>query len=86
MTFMFVLLAIAVGLSIGTLRALLHDGRPLRPPPSHVQDPRFVAPRYRGGQSWSLPIFVEPAVGHLRVAAGHPPAGAEILQLGTRGR
>lgn len=78
---MWLLLAIALGLCVGTVRALFNDGRPLRPPASHWQDPLFVAPRRQIEQVPQDRVFPtrwaqeqEP-----RVLAGAPP---EILQIG----
>lgn len=48
MTFLMILLVIAVLLSIATVRLVIHDGRgPQRPPASHFEDSRFVAPLAR---------------------------------------
>ena len=48
MTFIFILLAVAVLLSADTVRRVLHDGPgPQRPPASHFQDPDFIAPAAR---------------------------------------
>ena len=45
MTFLMIFLALAVAISIQTLRVALHDGRgPQRPPRSHFDDGRFGAP------------------------------------------
>jgi hypothetical protein len=45
MTFLMILLAVAVAISIETLRVVIHDGRgPQRPPQSHFDDPQFRAP------------------------------------------
>jgi hypothetical protein len=45
MTFLLILLALAVALSIETLRVTIHDGKgPQRPPASHFEDPQFRAP------------------------------------------
>lgn len=45
MTFLMILLALAVALSFETVRAVIHDGRgPQRPPRSHFDDPQFRAP------------------------------------------
>ena len=84
MTFMWILLAIAVGLCIGTFRALVNDGRPLRPPASHWQDPLFVAPGREIEQAPRDTTFAptpwsqgpEPLT-----SIGPPP---EILQIGRR--
>lgn len=79
---MWLLLIIALGLCVGTFRALLNDGRPLRPPASHWQDPLFVAPgrqieqAHRGTVSCPNPRPREQApLG----SAGAPP---EVLQIG----
>ena len=48
MTFLLILLAVALVLSIDTVRRVLHDGRgPQRPPVSHFEDPTFIAPLAR---------------------------------------
>jgi hypothetical protein len=48
MTFLFILLAVAVVLSVQTVRLVITDGRgSLRPPVSHFQDPDFIAPSAR---------------------------------------
>jgi hypothetical protein len=48
MTFLLILLAVAVLLSADTVRRVLHDGQgPQRPPASHFQDPDFLAPSAR---------------------------------------
>lgn len=45
MTFLILLLAVAVLMSAETIRVVLHDGRgPQRPPSSHFEDPRFRPP------------------------------------------
>ena len=45
MTYLMILLVIAVALAAATIRLIAHDGRgPLRPPTSHADDPRFRAP------------------------------------------
>jgi hypothetical protein len=45
MTYLMILLAIVVLMSIETLRLAVRDGRgPQRPPASHVEDPRFRSP------------------------------------------
>ncbi|WP_346386013.1 hypothetical protein [Nocardioides sp.] len=45
MTFLMILLLVAVVLSIQTIRLLIHDGSgPQRPPASHFEDPRFRSP------------------------------------------
>ena len=48
MTFLILLLLVAATLSIATVRLIAHDGRgPQRPPVSHFEDARFVAPLAR---------------------------------------
>ena len=48
MTFLFILLAVAVLLSADTVRRVITDGQgPQRPPVSHFQDPDFLAPSAR---------------------------------------
>lgn len=48
MTFLILLLLVAAALVAATVRLIVHDGRgPLRPPASHFEDSRFVAPRAR---------------------------------------
>jgi hypothetical protein len=48
MTFLFILLAVAVLLSADTVRRVISDGPgPQRPPVSHFQDPDFMAPSAR---------------------------------------
>ncbi len=45
MIFLSMLLALAIGMSIESVREMLRDGRgPTRPPGSHFQDPRFQGP------------------------------------------
>jgi len=45
MTYLMILLVIAVALAAATIRFIAYDGRgPLRPPTSHADDPRFRAP------------------------------------------
>jgi hypothetical protein len=45
MTYLMILLAIVVVMSIETVRLAIRDGRgPQRPPASHVEDPRFRSP------------------------------------------
>ncbi len=45
MTFLLILLAVAVLLSADTVRRVITDGRgPSRPPVSHFEDPSFIAP------------------------------------------
>jgi len=48
MTFLFILMAVAVLLSVDTVRRVISDGQgPQRPPVSHFQDPDFMAPSAR---------------------------------------
>ena len=48
MTFLFILLAVALLLSADTVRRVITDGQgPQRPPVSHFQDPDFTAPSAR---------------------------------------
>ena len=48
MTFLILLLLVAAVMIAATVRLITHDGRgPLRPPASHFQDSRFVAPLAR---------------------------------------
>jgi len=48
MTFLILLLLVATALVAATVRLIVHDGRgPLRPPASHFEDSRFVAPLAR---------------------------------------
>jgi hypothetical protein len=48
MTFLLILLTVAVLLSADTVRRVITDGRgPQRPPVSHFQDPDFLAPNAR---------------------------------------
>ena len=45
MTYLLIILVIAVAMSARTINLLLHDGRgPTAPPRSHFQDPQFTAP------------------------------------------
>jgi hypothetical protein len=45
MTYLMIILVIAVAMAARTVVLLLHDGRgPAAPPQSHFQDPRFSAP------------------------------------------
>jgi hypothetical protein len=45
MTFLLILLAMAVAMSFETIRLVIRDGRgPQRPPASHFDDPQFRAP------------------------------------------
>ena len=48
MTFLLILLAVAVLLSVETVRRVITDGQgPQRPPVSHFQDTDFIAPSAR---------------------------------------
>ena len=48
MTFLMILLLIALAMSATTVCYLLRDGRgPQRPPRSHFEDDRFIAPSAR---------------------------------------
>ena len=48
MTFLLILLAVAVLMSADTVRRVITDGRgPQHPPVSHFQDPDFIAPTAR---------------------------------------
>ena len=48
MTFLLILLTVAVLLSVDTVRRVISDGQgPQRPPVSHFQDPDFIAPTAR---------------------------------------
>jgi hypothetical protein len=48
MTFLILLLLVATALAVATVRLIVHDGRgPQRPPASHFEDHRFVAPLAR---------------------------------------
>jgi hypothetical protein len=48
MTFLILLLLVAAVMTAATVRLVSHDGRgPQRPPASHFQDARFVAPLAR---------------------------------------
>ena len=48
MNFLILLLLVATALVVATVRLLVHDGRgPLRPPVSHFEDNRFLAPLAR---------------------------------------
>jgi hypothetical protein len=45
MTYLLIILVIAVAMAARTIDLLLHDGRgPAAPPRSHFQDPQFRAP------------------------------------------
>jgi hypothetical protein len=45
MTYLMIILVIAVGLAVWTIDLLRKDGRgPAAPPKSHFQDPQFTAP------------------------------------------
>ena len=48
MTFLILLLLIALAMSAATVRYIVRDGRgPQRPPVSHFQDDRFTSPSAR---------------------------------------
>ncbi|MDF1603146.1 hypothetical protein [Nocardioides sp. YIM 152315] len=48
MTFLMILLLIALAMSVATVRLIVRDGRgPQRPPVSHFEDSRFLAPLAR---------------------------------------
>jgi hypothetical protein len=48
MTFLILLLLVAVSLAVATVRLIAHDGRgPQRPPASHLDDVRFAPPFVR---------------------------------------
>jgi hypothetical protein len=48
MTFLLILLAVAVLMSADTVRRVITDGRgPQHPPVSHFEDPGFIAPLAR---------------------------------------
>lgn len=48
MTFLMILLLIVVALSVASVLLVIRDGRgPQRPPVSHFEDSRFVAPLAR---------------------------------------
>ncbi|GAA2110516.1 hypothetical protein [Nocardioides furvisabuli] len=86
MAFMWLLLAIALGLCVGTVRALFNDGRPLRPPASHLQDPLFVAPGRQIEQPPRGAVLYSDAwlpTQRPVSSVGPPP---EILQIGRHGR
>lgn len=82
---MWLLLAIALALCVGTIRALFNDGRPLRPPASHLQDPLFVAPGRRIEQAPPDTVFPPNAWSPRQepLASVSPPS--EILQIGRHG-
>ena len=45
MTYLLIILVIAVAMAARTIALLVHDGRgPAAPPRSHFQDPQFTAP------------------------------------------
>ena len=79
---MWLLLAIALGLCVGTVRALFNDGRPLRPPASHWQDPLFVAPGHRIEQAPRGTVFSPNPWSTERGPLGSPGAPPEVLQIG----
>ena len=48
MTFLMILLLVVVALSVASVYLIVRDGRgPQRPPVSHFEDARFLAPRTR---------------------------------------
>ncbi|WP_155993283.1 hypothetical protein [Nocardioides sp. URHA0020] len=48
MTFLMILLLVVVALSVASVALIFRDGRgPQRPPVSHFEDARFVAPLAR---------------------------------------
>jgi hypothetical protein len=48
MTFLMILLLIVAAMSVASLQLIIRDGRgPQRPPVSHFEDARFVAPLAR---------------------------------------
>ena len=81
---MWLLLIIALGLCIGTVRALLNDGRPLRPPASHWQDPLFVAPGHRIEQAPRGMVFSPDLRATDQGPLGSVGAPPEVLQIGRR--
>ncbi len=81
---MWLLLAIALALCVGTVRALFNDGRPLRPPVSHWQDPLFVAPGIRIEQSSRATVFEPTPWSREQAPLGSPSAPPEVLQIGRR--
>ncbi len=82
---MWLLLAIALGLCIGTFRALLNDGRPLRPPASHLQDPLFVAPGRQIEQAPRSAVFPPNPWSREQAPLGSAGAPPEVLQIGRHG-
>lgn len=81
---MVILVAIAVGLCVGTFRALFNDGRPLRPPASHLQDPLFVAPGRQIEQGPRGPVFPPDALSQGQEPLDFASVPREILQIGRR--
>lgn len=79
---MWLLLAIALALCVGTFRALFNDGRPLRPPASHWQDPLFVAPGRQIEQAPRGTVFEPNPWSREQVPLGSPSAPPEVLQIG----
>lgn len=82
---MWLLLIIALGLCVGTFRALLNDGRPLRPPASHWQDPLFVAPGRQIEQARRGTVFPSSPWPREQAPLGSPGAPPEVLQIGRHG-
>ena len=82
---MWLLLTIALGLCVGTVRALFNDGRPLRPPASHAQDPLFVAPGRQIEQAPRGTVYPPDAWSLGQEALGSASAPPEILQIGRHG-
>ena len=73
---------IALGLCIETFRALLNDGRPLRPPASHWQDPLFMAPGRQIEQAhWGAVSSPDPWPRE-QAPLGSAAAPPEVLQIG----
>ena len=81
---MWLLLIIALGLCVGTFRALINDGRPLRPPASHWQDPLFVAPGHRIEQVPRGTVFEPRPWSREQAPLGSLSAPPEVLQIGRR--
>lgn len=79
---MWLLLIIALGLCVGTVRALINDGRPLRPPASHWQDPLFVAPGHRIEQAPRGTAFSPTPRSAEQAPLGSPGAPPEVLHIG----
>ena len=82
---MWLLLIIALGLCVGTFRALLNDGRPLRPPASHWQDPLFVAPGRQIEQAPRSTALASSTWSQEQEPLGSAGAPAEVLQIGRHG-